>query len=188
MAHSQRCAERLRREERRPAFAQRHDVVLAADGQQLAIAPEIRSPRVERLAGEELRNALQIVAHEQRLAALGADVVQSPRFVFAMAEGALEILDVHSAPVPGRRDDSGHCSFIESYQTTGASAQRMPTMLSASALLVIGVVAIQAVTDTAEFSDNHLVYALRLIGALLIATLVPLLIDLRARRSSRVRQ
>jgi hypothetical protein len=59
-------------------------------------------------------------------------------------------------------------------------------MLSASALLVIGVVGAQTDTDTTEFSDNHLVYALRLIGALLIATLVPLLIDQRARRSSRV--
>ena len=64
----------------------------------------------------------------------------------------------------------------------------MPTMLSATALLVMGVVRTQTETDTAEFSDNHLFYALRLIGALLIATLVPLLIDQRARRSSRVSQ
>jgi len=35
---------------------------------------------------------------------------------------------------------------------------------------------------------RRFLYGLRLIGALLIATLVPLLIDLRARRSSRTRQ
>jgi hypothetical protein len=61
-------------------------------------------------------------------------------------------------------------------------------MLSATALHVIGVVRTQTELDTAEFSDNHLVYALRLIGALLVATLVPILIDQRARRSSRVSQ
>ena len=64
----------------------------------------------------------------------------------------------------------------------------MPTILSATALHVIGVVRTQTEPDTAEFSDNHLLYALRLIGALLIATLVPFLIDRRARRSSRVSQ
>jgi hypothetical protein len=63
----------------------------------------------------------------------------------------------------------------------------MPTLLSAI-VHVVGVVRTQTETDTAEFSDNHLVYALRLIGALLIATLVPLLIDQRARRSVRVIQ
>ena len=62
----------------------------------------------------------------------------------------------------------------------------MPTMLSTFAFLVIGAVVAQFEIGTTEFSDNHLAYALRLIGALLIATLVPLLIDQRARRSSRV--
>jgi hypothetical protein len=61
-------------------------------------------------------------------------------------------------------------------------------MLSATALHLIGVVRTQTEPDTAEISDNHLVYALRLIGALLVATLVPILIDQRARRSSRVSQ
>ena len=64
----------------------------------------------------------------------------------------------------------------------------MPTLLSASALAVVGFVVTQTETDSAEFSANHLFYALRLIGALLIATAVPLLIDRRARRSSRVSQ
>ena len=36
-----------------------------------------------------------------------------------------------------------------------------------------------------SISTHHLLYGLRLIGALLIATLVPLLIDRRARRSDR---
>jgi hypothetical protein len=35
---------------------------------------------------------------------------------------------------------------------------------------------------------HRFIYGLRLVGALLIATLVPILIDLRARRSSRTRQ
>ena len=61
-------------------------------------------------------------------------------------------------------------------------------MLSASVLVVVWVVLTQTDTDTAEFSANHLLYALRLIGALLVATAVPLLIDRRARRSSRVSQ
>lgn len=64
----------------------------------------------------------------------------------------------------------------------------MPTTLTASAILVVAVMAIQTGTDTAEFSDNHLFYAFRLIGALVVATAVPLLVDRRARRSSRVGQ
>jgi hypothetical protein len=64
----------------------------------------------------------------------------------------------------------------------------MPTMLSASAIVAVGFVATQTDTDGAEFSANHLFYALRLIGALLVATVVPLLIDRRARRSSRISQ
>jgi hypothetical protein len=39
-----------------------------------------------------------------------------------------------------------------------------------------------------EIPTHRVLYALRLIGALLLATLVPLLIDLRARRFSRSRQ
>jgi hypothetical protein len=64
----------------------------------------------------------------------------------------------------------------------------MPTMLSASALHVMGVVGTQTGPETAEFTENHFAYALRLIGALLLATLLPLLIDRRARRSSRINQ
>jgi hypothetical protein len=64
----------------------------------------------------------------------------------------------------------------------------MSSMLSASALLAIRDVVTQTEIDTAESAGNHLFYALRLIGALLIATVVPLLIDQRARRSSRVGQ
>lgn len=59
-------------------------------------------------------------------------------------------------------------------------------MLIAAVLLIVRVVVIQADTGSAEFSTSHFYYASRLIGALLIATLVPLLIDRRARRSSRV--
>ena len=62
----------------------------------------------------------------------------------------------------------------------------MPTMLSAVALLVVGLIVAQTGSDSSELSDNHLFYAVRLIGALLVATLVPLLIDRRARRSTRV--
>jgi hypothetical protein len=61
-------------------------------------------------------------------------------------------------------------------------------MLSASAIVSVGFVVTQTDTDGAEFSANHLFYALRLIGALLVATVVPLLIDRRARRSSRISQ
>jgi hypothetical protein len=61
-------------------------------------------------------------------------------------------------------------------------------MLSASAIVAVGFVVTQTDTDGAEFSTNHLFYALRLIGALLVATVVPLLIDRRARRSSRISQ
>ena len=61
-------------------------------------------------------------------------------------------------------------------------------MLSASALVAVGLAATQTDTDSTEFSANHLLYALRLIGALLVATVVPLLIDRRARRSSRISQ
>jgi hypothetical protein len=59
-------------------------------------------------------------------------------------------------------------------------------MLSASVLLVSGVDLIQAEAGSADFSTSHLYYASRLIAALLIATVVPLLVDRHARRSSRV--
>jgi len=61
-------------------------------------------------------------------------------------------------------------------------------MLSAAIFLVVRIVATQADTGGAEFSTSRLYYAARLIGALLIATVVPLLIDRRARRSNRARQ
>ncbi len=64
----------------------------------------------------------------------------------------------------------------------------MPTMLSASAIVAVGFALSQTDADSAQFSANHLFYALRLIGALLVATVVPLLIDRRARRSSRISQ
>jgi hypothetical protein len=60
-------------------------------------------------------------------------------------------------------------------------------MLSALALLA-RVVVTQMETGGTGFSTSRLYYASRLIGALLIATLVPLLIDRHARRSSRVRR
>jgi hypothetical protein len=59
-------------------------------------------------------------------------------------------------------------------------------MLSDAVLLVVNVVAIQAETGIADFSTHHIYYASRLVGALLTATVVPLLIDRSARRSSRV--
>lgn len=55
-------------------------------------------------------------------------------------------------------------------------------MLSASVLLIVRVVVTQTATGSTEFSTSHFYYASRLVGALLIATLVPLLIDRRARR------
>jgi hypothetical protein len=61
-------------------------------------------------------------------------------------------------------------------------------MLSAAVFLIVRVVADQADTVAAEFSTRHFYYASRLIGALLIATVVPLLIDRHARRSNRARQ
>ena len=64
----------------------------------------------------------------------------------------------------------------------------MPTTPSASAILIVAVLAFRTGTDTSGFSDNHLFYALRLIGALGVATAVPLLIDRRARRSNRIGQ
>ncbi len=64
----------------------------------------------------------------------------------------------------------------------------MPNVLSALAILFVGLVLTQTETDTAETSANHLFYALRLVGALLAATVVPLVIDRRARHSSRVSQ
>jgi hypothetical protein len=60
-------------------------------------------------------------------------------------------------------------------------------MLSAFVLLA-WVVVTQLETGDPGFFTSRLYYASRLIGALLIATLVPLLIDRHARRSSRVRR
>jgi hypothetical protein len=75
---------------------------------------------------------------------------------------------------------------MESYQAAGANAQRMPMMLSACVLTFVAFVVVQTGADISEFPTNHLFYALRFIGALLAATVVPLLIDQRARSSTRV--
>ena len=61
-------------------------------------------------------------------------------------------------------------------------------MLSAAVFLIASVVAVRAEAVGAEFSTSRFYYASRLIGALLIATVVPLLIDRRARRSNHTRQ
>jgi hypothetical protein len=58
-------------------------------------------------------------------------------------------------------------------------------MLSAAVSVIVRVFASQMEAAGAEVSSSRLYYAGRLVGALLIATLVPLLIDRRARRSSR---
>lgn len=60
-------------------------------------------------------------------------------------------------------------------------------MLSPAVSLIVRALVTQAETVGAEIATSRFYYAARLIGALLIATLVPLLIDRRARRSSRVR-
>src|SRR5689334_11557027 len=79
-----------------PAFAERNDVVFTSHRQHFAIAPHVRSAGVESLPRQKACDPLQIITDKERLAALGAHVVRFPRLVFAMAEGALEFLDVHS--------------------------------------------------------------------------------------------
>jgi hypothetical protein len=59
-------------------------------------------------------------------------------------------------------------------------------MLIASVLVVAGFILIQGDSGDAEHSARRLFYAARLIGAILTATVIPLLIDRRARRSSRI--
>jgi hypothetical protein len=58
-------------------------------------------------------------------------------------------------------------------------------MLRAAVLLVLGAVVAQPEMTRFDFTTNRYFYAARLIGALLLATIVPLLIDRRARHSSR---
>jgi uncharacterized integral membrane protein len=55
----------------------------------------------------------------------------------------------------------------------------------ASLLLVVIFVVTQADSVGADFFTSRFYYAARLIGAILLATLIPLHIDRRARRSSR---
>ena len=61
-------------------------------------------------------------------------------------------------------------------------------MLSASLFLIISALATQVDAGDVGSTGMRFYYAARLIGALLLATAVPLLIDRRARRSSRARQ
>src|SRR5437868_9008049 len=86
---------------RGPGLAKRDDVVLTAYRQQLAVAPQVSSSRVESLARQKLGDALQIIAYQERLAALRADVVNTSCLVFAVAERALEVLDVHFSEFAG---------------------------------------------------------------------------------------
>ena len=59
-------------------------------------------------------------------------------------------------------------------------------MLSALALLVLQAVTAQMESGDTVFSTSALYYGVRLIAALVIAILVPLLIDRHARSSRRV--
>ena len=59
-------------------------------------------------------------------------------------------------------------------------------MLSASLLLGAIFILTQADSAGADFFTSRFYYAVRLIGAILIATLIPLQLDRRARRSSRI--
>lgn len=61
-------------------------------------------------------------------------------------------------------------------------------MLSAFALPVLRAVTTQIASGDTGLSTSRLYYAARLIAALLIAILVPLLIDRHARNSTRVRR
>ena len=56
----------------------------------------------------------------------------------------------------------------------------------AIASLLVGVIFVATLTDfiAPDFFTSRFYYAARLIGAILIATLIPLHIDRRARRSS----
>jgi len=58
-------------------------------------------------------------------------------------------------------------------------------LLIASVLLVAGFALTQADPGGSDFFTSRFYYAARLIGALLVATVVPLLIDRRVRSSSR---
>ena len=57
-------------------------------------------------------------------------------------------------------------------------------MLSAAFSLLAGLLTAQMAVSEADISTSRFYYAARLIGALLVATMVPLLIDRRARRST----
>jgi hypothetical protein len=59
-------------------------------------------------------------------------------------------------------------------------------MLSASLLVVAMFILTQTDSAAADFFTSRFYYAARLIGAILIATLIPLQIDRRARRSVRI--
>lgn len=59
-------------------------------------------------------------------------------------------------------------------------------MLSASDLFVAILALIQPDSASADFFTSRFYYAARLIAALLTATLIPLELDRRARRSSRI--
>lgn len=61
-------------------------------------------------------------------------------------------------------------------------------MLSAFVLPILRAVTAQMESGDAGFTTSRLYYAARLIGALLVGTLVPFLIDRHARSSSRVRR
>jgi hypothetical protein len=59
-------------------------------------------------------------------------------------------------------------------------------MLSASLILVMIFILTGPDSAGADFFTSRFYYAARLIGAILIATLTPLQIDRRARRSNRI--
>jgi hypothetical protein len=101
LGDSERFAKPPSAEQRCPAFTEGDDVLLASDGKQLTITPQIAPPGEQLLRSQEFGDAPQIISHEQWLAAFDAEILQTSRIVLAPAIGALEVLYVHRIFVDG---------------------------------------------------------------------------------------
>jgi hypothetical protein len=91
-----------------------------------------------------------------------------------------------SHSVPCELASASHAMNFLGSRTTGAAARIVRVAPLLLPFVIAGIARAQLDGDSTSSSPSRLYYAARLIGALLVATLVPLVIDRSARNSRRV--
>src|ERR1044072_4029979 len=81
--------------QRRESFAETDDIRFVVQRQNFPIPPKIRLTILQRFLCQRPRNGLQVVANQQRLAALSAEIVQASCLVAQTTRAVFKMSNVH---------------------------------------------------------------------------------------------